>query len=135
MVLILVIAWFLRPPRNKDTIYQKVFIILAFAVIIQYFSIYGNVFTRLADYYYQFSILLFPLMMESAEHRLRDNPSPDYTIRVHQEYIYTFLAVGITLFALWFYYPQTQIGYVRNYKFIWQEDSNQMYAESGIDEI
>ncbi len=135
MILILGIAWFLRPPRLGDSLYCKIYNLMVMAAIIQYFSIYDNVFSRLADYYYQFSILLFPLMMESAEHRLRDNPSPDYTIRVHQEYIYTFLAVGITLFALWFYYPQTQIGYVRNYKFIWQEDSNQMYAESGIDEI
>lgn len=123
MIFILCVAWFLRPPHNGDTIYRKVFSIMVIAIIIQYFSIYDNVFTRLADYYYQFVILLFPLMMETADHQLKTNPKLDYTVRVHQDYVYTFLAIGITLFALWYYYPQVySSGIISTYKFYWDMD-------------
>lgn len=128
MWLIIGIACFLRPPREGDTIYCKVFNLMVLAAIIQYFSIYGNVFTRLADYYYQFSILFFPLMMESSEHRLKNNPNPKYTIRVHQEYIYTFFAIGITIFALWFYYPQATSNDLKSYRFMWEIDAHAVYG-------
>ncbi len=128
MWFIIGIAWFLRPPREGDTIYCKVFNLMILAAIIQYFSIYGNVFTRLADYYYQFSILFFPLMLESAEHRLKNDPNPKYTIRVHQEYIYTFFAIGITLFALWFYSPQVNNALIQGYKFFWEVDAYALYG-------
>lgn len=121
MILILCISWFLRPPRNGDIIYRKVFSIMVFSIIIQYFSIYDNVFTRLADYYYQFVVLLFPLMMETGEHRLKKDPKPNYTVRFHQDYIYTFLSIGITLFALWYYYPQVyESAVVAVYHFYWE---------------
>lgn len=128
MILILGVSWFLRPPRQGDDVYCKVFNLMVAAAIIQYFSIYNNVFTRLADYYYQFSILLFPLMMESSEHRLKYDPNPKYTMRVHQEYIYTFFAIGITLFALWYYYQQVNTPFLESYKFIWELDPYSLYG-------
>lgn len=47
----------------SDNLFRKLFMLIAVASLLQMFSIYDNVFTRLADYYFQFFILYAPCML------------------------------------------------------------------------
>lgn len=130
MVLIIAIGAFLRPPTHGDRVYCKVFNIIVIAAIIQYFSMYDNVFTRLADYYYQFIVLFMPLMLESGEHQLQMNSPPAYRIKYNDKAYYMVLYIAITLFALWFYNSTINASQniLQDYKFFWQIDPYSLYG-------
>lgn len=46
----------------QEVRFQGLFNLMVMAAIIQMFSMYDNVFTRLADYYFQFSVLYIPMI-------------------------------------------------------------------------
>ena len=131
MILIIALGAILRPARQGDKIYCQVLNLMIIAAMIQYFSIYGNVFTRLADYYYQFIVLFMPMMLESGEHQLKMQKYPSYRVRCYNGFVYTLLAIGITLFALWFYNSTINgaQGFLQNYKFFWQIDPYSLYGK------
>lgn len=63
MVVILVMGGCLKGFR--DDRFNKVFNIMVVAAIFQMFAGYDNIFTRFADYYFQFSVLFLPMMVSS----------------------------------------------------------------------
>jgi len=127
MLFILFVAAILRPVQTKDKIYCQTFNLMVIAAMIQYFGMYDNVFTRLADYYYQFVILFMPLMMETGTHQALANPN--YMIKKNDKTIYNLLSVGITLFALWFYNNMLEGSTIlRTYRFFWEIDPYWMYG-------
>lgn len=130
MIAIIAIGAFLRPPTDGDKVYCKVFNIIVIAVIIQYFSIYDNMFTRLADYYYQFIVLFMPMILESGEHQLQLNSPPAYKIKYNDKVYYILLSIAITLFALWFYNStiNSSQAILQDYKFFWQIDPYSLYG-------
>ncbi|MCH5296591.1 MAG: EpsG family protein [Ruminococcus sp.] len=130
MILIIALGAFLRPPREGDRTYCKVFNLMMVAVVIQYFSIYDNGFTRLADYYYQFIVLFMPMMLESGQHQLEMNSSPAYKVKCHDQSVYLFLSVAITVFALWFYDSTIDASQIilQDYKFFWEIDPYSLYG-------
>lgn len=128
MLLILFVAAFLRPVQTKDKIYCQTFNLMVIAAMIQYFSMYNNVFTRLADYYYQFVVVFMPLMMETGTHQ--ELAKPNYKVKKNDKTIYVLLSVGITLFALWFYKGTIEGSWIllNNYKFVWEINPYDLYG-------
>lgn len=47
----------------SDSLFRKLFILMGIASLLQLFSGYDHVFTRLADYYFQFSVLYIPCLL------------------------------------------------------------------------
>ncbi len=62
---ILLLAIIIHPPRDSNPVYRYLFNMMVLATILQSFSVYDNVFTRLADYYFQFFVVFVPLLLDS----------------------------------------------------------------------
>lgn len=101
---------------------RKLFILISVASLLQLFSVYNNVFTRLSDYYFQFIILLGPYMLEQV-HEENHQPLIFFTRKSRQVLTIVFLCL-----ALLFYYrtcfrgvdiPSTD-NLVSNFAFMWQ---------------
>lgn len=122
MVLIMILALILRPMHNSDVVYRKVFAMMVLAALIQYFSMYDNVFTRLADYYYQFVVLFIPLMLQPGREQARENPQFAGRVRYWDDYVYHILGVGVTAFAIWFYFSNVEAcAYLYQFQFVWED--------------
>lgn len=130
MIFIMAFGIFMRPLQKNDTMYLQVFNIMVIAAIIQYFSMYDNVFTRLADYYYQFIVLFMPLVMESGQHQAAVQPERKYSIRYFTQRSYLLIGLAITLFALWYYnsYIDGSQNILQDFKFFWEIDPYSLYG-------
>ncbi len=130
MLLIILLGVFLRPSRGKG-LYSKVLNLMIIAAAIQYFSIYNNVFTRLADYYYQFVVIFIPMMLETGDHQLAAKSDGEHKIVRFNRDVYVLLSFGIIVFALWFYVNSTLANpaFVDNYKFFWEQDEYEIMNE------
>lgn len=131
MIFIMGFGLFMRPLRRDDVMYRQVFNLMVVAVIIQYFSMYDNVFSRLADYYYQFIILFMPLIMEEGEHQALVQPERKNTIRYFTHSSYVLIGLMITVFALWYYnsYVGSSQTVLQDFKFFWQIDPYLLYGQ------
>lgn len=123
MILIIVFAVFLRPPKDFDRVYKCTFNIIVTAAIIQSFAIYDNVFTRLADYFFQFFVIFVPLMLETGEEQALKIPEHADKIKYTYQRYYPFLKIGISAFAVIYYVWALSPGgeLVENFKFAWQD--------------
>ncbi|MDO4465985.1 MAG: EpsG family protein [Bacillota bacterium] len=129
MILIMVIGLFMRPLHPGDSVYCQVFNLMVVAALIQFFSVYDNVFTRLADYYFQFIVLFMPMLLEPGEHQKEYNPEM-YPVMYWEREVYLVLGICITVFAIFFYY-QTISGnsvLLDNYRFVWQINPYALYG-------
>lgn len=57
-------GFLLRLPTKEDGLYTTLLQFMGVAILLQTFSYYNNTFERLADYYFQFGILLIPMIFE-----------------------------------------------------------------------
>lgn len=64
MLAIIAASLVIRPPQPEDRIYCALLQFTGIAAVIQTFAGYDNVFERLADYYFQFSVLLIPMVFD-----------------------------------------------------------------------
>ncbi len=64
MLFIFSAAFVIRPPTAEDRIYSGLLKLLGIAAVIQTFASYNNTFERLADYYFQFSVVMLPMIFE-----------------------------------------------------------------------
>lgn len=64
MIGIVVVALILRQPTEADRLYSILLKFVGVAIVFQTFCGYNNIFERLADYYFQFSIVFIPLVFE-----------------------------------------------------------------------
>lgn len=64
MLFIFAAAFIIRPPSSEDRVYSGLLKLLGVAAVIQTFASYNNTFERLADYYFQFSVVLLPMVFE-----------------------------------------------------------------------
>lgn len=124
IVLILVCGILMKGFREKE--FESLFHIVVISAIFQMFSVYNNVFTRFADYYFQFSILFIPMIFYSGIHQERINKS---FMEAKLEFNYRstiFLVIILTVVLLW-YYQYTCLGVqienpvddYLNYRFMW----------------
>lgn len=127
MAMIVCLGLYMRPIQNSDKTYSKVFNLMVIAVLIQFFGVYDNVFTRLSDYYFQFVILFIPMIMENGDHQ-RHHCKDGHIVKEHSRFLYGFLAVSITLFAIWFYYQSMDSLVLESFKFRWEIDPYSLYG-------
>lgn len=75
MLALVLTAYILRPPSKDNKVYAASMQFVAVAMVLQLFSVYNNVFERLADYYFQFSVIFVPFIFdyrhESVEHGIK----------------------------------------------------------------
>lgn len=71
MIVIISAALVIRPPSADDKIYNALLMIIGVATVIQTFASYNNTFERLADYYFQFSIVFIPMVFEDVKTKRR----------------------------------------------------------------
>lgn len=64
MLALVFVAFVLRPPTRENRVYAATMQFVAIATLIQLFSVYNNVFERLADYYFQFSVIFVPFIFD-----------------------------------------------------------------------
>jgi len=64
MLVIIVAALILRPPSEEDRMYNILLQFMGIAAVIQTFAGYNNTFERLANYYFQFSVIFIPLVFQ-----------------------------------------------------------------------
>lgn len=64
MVVIVVAAILFRKPKPEDRIYCILLEFMGIAVVFQTFCGYNNIFERLADYYFQFSVIFIPMVFD-----------------------------------------------------------------------
>lgn len=120
MMIALLIAGYLLCGLSNDR-FRKLFMLISLASLLQFFSMYDNVFTRLADYYFQFLILYAPCMLAQV-HEESELP-PIYFNKTNQQ----ILAVAFVLLALFFYktttldaVPAREQDNLLNYSFMWE---------------
>lgn len=67
MILVLAAAVVIRPPTREDAVYNAFLLFVGVASVLQTFSSYNNTFERLADYYFQFSVVFIPMVFEDVK--------------------------------------------------------------------
>ena len=64
MIVIVVAAVVFRRPTADDPIYGYLMEFMGIAIVLQTFCGYSNIFERLADYYFQFSVIFIPMVFD-----------------------------------------------------------------------
>ena len=124
IVLILICGILLKGFREKE--FESLFHIIVVSAILQMFSVYNNVFTRLADYYFQFAVLFIPLIFYQGLHLERENKNYMQVVFPFNERSIGLLVVILTVGMLW-YYQYTCLGTTianpvddyLNFRFMW----------------
>lgn len=119
MMLVIAIAIIMRVPDERDHLYCVMLIFAGVALVLQTFCYYNNIFERLADYYYQFSILLIPMIFD---HNRNQHSIVDFS-PASISFINTLGTAVITIFAVWRFYTYINITapqYFLPFRFFWQ---------------
>ena len=121
MILIILLALFMRPLKNHDVHYRQLFSIMILAAIIQTFAVYDNVFSRLADYFFQFSVLFIPFMLQTGEEQAEQYPEHRREIRYFTKRSYLLIELCITIFSIvyYFYYVNGNAALLQEFHFYW----------------
>lgn len=64
MIAIVAAAVVLRKPKPEDKLYSTLLGFMGVAIVFQTFCGYNNIFERLADYYFQFSVIFIPMVFD-----------------------------------------------------------------------
>ena len=104
--------------------YEKLFHLMMVATILQMLAGFDNIFTRMSDYYFQFSVLYIPMTFAEEKktgRRLAMKPWLPFNERSMK--MFTAL---IVVFMIWFYYTYTininmgvQVDDYTNFRFMW----------------
>ncbi len=122
MCLMLVIGVLMKGFQGKH--FSSLFMLIGVAAIFQMFCGYDNVFTRLADYYFQFVILYIPMLFvdfEEAAYPMRMGPKIIFDTSMTK-----MLIVFLVAFGIWFYStsamvpPSIAVDDYTNYRFFWE---------------
>ena len=123
MLVIIVAALVIRPPSGEDKVYSALLMLIGVAAVIQTFSTYNNTFERLADYYFQFSIVFIPMVFEDVKTKRRHLSERELRL-VRQVGPYLFCA-----FAIWrFLDSSVNDPFLYPYQFYFQ-------AEEAVEEL
>ena len=94
MLVIIAAALVIRPPHSSDRLYCSLLALMGVATVIQTFAGYGNIFERLADYYFQFAFVFIPMVFEDVKlQRQYLKPRMLYMIRRAGPYIFCAFAI------------------------------------------
>ncbi len=108
--------------RDRDM--EMLFPIMAIATILQMLSGYDHIFTRLTDYYFQFSVLYLPMVF-FPDGRKPQTPTIPAAIPFNSRSL-KLLAAFVCVFMLWFYYTYNlnitisyQVDNYLDFRFMW----------------
>lgn len=94
-IVIIILAVVVRPPVLSDRTYNTFLMLIGVATVLQTFAKYNNTFERLADYYWQTSIVFIPMIFENVDIKQSIlNKSTTISIR-------KVMPVLICAFAIW----------------------------------
>ena len=109
----------------RDPAMNGLFHIMAVASILQMLSGFDNIFTRMADYYFQMSVLYLPMIFFPRENVQKRIDGMDAVFPFNRRSL-VFMAMVIAVFVLWFYWTYNiniTIGYevdnYLNYRSMW----------------
>ena len=109
----------------QDPVMESLFPIMAVAAVLQLLSGYDHIFTRLADYYFQMSVLYIPMTFFSGENA-RQNPNGMNRIFPFNKRSLVLIGAVVALFALWFYWTYSinitisyEVDNYLNYRSMW----------------
>lgn len=125
MVLILIFALIMRPLRNYDVYYRQIFSIMVLATVVQTFAVYDNVFSRLADYFFQFSVLFIPMLLQPGTDQAIEYPEHRMEMRYFTVNSYLLIQICITAFAVLYYfsYINGNADLLNGFHFFWEVDT------------
>ena len=95
MLMIILAALLIRPPHSEDRVYCALLQLMGIAAVLQTFAGYSNVFERLADYYFQLSVIFIPMVFERTKLKRR------YLTMNSLEMIYSYVPVMFCAFSIW----------------------------------
>lgn len=124
IVLILLCGFFLKGFREKN--YEKLFNIIIVAAVFQMFSGFDNIFTRLSDYYLQFSVLFIPMIFYDSPQEVEINRNAALPVLSFDERSMRIFVMALTVILIWWYHT-TCIGVTianpvddyTNFRFMW----------------
>lgn len=125
----------------KNKTYIALLYFMAIAVIFQTFCFYNNIFERLADYYYQFSILFMPLIIkEQSPHFIKSTSNSNdpngtkngssvlysaFALSINSINLNNILSFIITVFCTWRYLSyMINDPFLSPFYFFWQGTTN-----------
>lgn len=124
IVLILVCGIVLKGFREKN--FESIFNMIVVAAIFQMFSGFDNVFTRFADYYFQFSILYIPMLFYEAKGNVPYNRTYMQPLLLFEERSIQLLIMALTVILVWYYYTTclgvpiaNPVDDYLNFRFMW----------------
>ncbi len=125
LILLFILAGFaLRGFNGKY--FSKVANLIVIAAVLQMFSGFDNIFTRLTDYYLQFLIIFIPLSFAEYKDERLNGVGEGIRLDISQKQRFVIIIFGV-LFLIWFYnkcYIDVDIIAVddyANYRFFWEE--------------
>lgn len=102
---------------------EYLFPIMAISALLQMLSGFGNLFTRLADYYFQLSVLYLPLVFRTENVKQYPSLFPLFPFNRKSKYLLTAM---VCMFLVWFYYRYNlsitianPLDDYLNYRFLW----------------
>lgn len=106
MLVIVVVGLILRRPTEEDKLFFVLLCLISISIVFQTFSTFNNIFERLADYYFQFSVIFIPLVFEKGENRQSIlSPKLDYIVKDVAPVL--FCAFGVWRCASYVMIPET----------------------------
>ena len=125
ILLILICGLCLKGFREKN--FEQLFNIIAVAAVLQMFSNFDNVFSRLADYYLQFLVLFIPMIFYNARGNVRINRTAAMPILSFNQRSIRLIVLILTVVLIW-WYNVTCIGVTieysvddyTNFRFMWE---------------
>lgn len=115
MIGIVVAAVVLRKPKPEDRVYSILLGFMGLAVVFQTFCGYNNIFERLADYYFQFSVLFIPMVFDKSTDR---EPLLNWRLMGVVDLVAPYLFCGYAVYRFLTYTRATS--YLYPYKFFFQ---------------
>lgn len=130
MLIILALGYYLRPVRRRDAVYAKVFNVMVLAALFQTFSVYDNVFSRLADYFFQFIVVFLPMAVRPRGGLAAETAQAESPGYYRRRDIYTIALVAISIYAVYYYHGYIESSYslLKDFKFFWQIDPYALYG-------
>ena len=119
MLVIIAAALIVRPPDPSDRVYCSLLALTGVATVLQTFAGYGNIFERLADYYFQFSFVFIPMVFETVKTKRQYlQPRMLQLIRTYGPYLFC-------AFAIWrFIYNTSGDSNLNHYQFYFQAEKD-----------
>lgn len=127
IVALLLVGLILRGFRGKY--FSKLFNLMVVAAVLQMFSGFDNIFTRLTDYYFQFMILYLPMMFYPERDELLERAPTSWKIHLTPQQRAGALLCIIGLAILYYYTTclghtiEYEVDNYLNYRFCWEVKS------------